>query len=123
TGGGPAASRGGGPATPPGEATVDGNRTGACPLWGTCTSWTCCGLATRMAASVAPPHVQVHARQRGASAMTNAHRTRGVWGCRISLASFGWRALGTVTVWAAGRTRRQGCGLSGRLGGGERPTC
>jgi hypothetical protein len=115
TGGGPAASRGGGPAAPAGGAnvppscasprrgsggaTVDGNRTGACPLCCTCTSWTRGVSATRMAESVARPPVPVHARSRGAIAMTEAHRTMGWWICGISLASFGWRALGTAVGW------------------------
>jgi hypothetical protein len=54
--------------------------------------------------------------------MTAAHRTRGLWVCGISLASFGWRALGTAAVWTHGVTSRQGFGLPVRLGSGERPT-
>ena len=122
SGGEPPAPTGGGPAAPPGEAAVDGNRTGACPLCCTCTSWTRGVPATRRAASVAPPRVPVYARTRGASAMTAAHRTRGLWVCGISLASFGWRALGTAAVWTHGVTSRQGFGLSVRLGSGERAT-
>jgi hypothetical protein len=104
TGGGPAAPMGGANVPPScasrrrgsGGAAVDGNLTAACPRCCTCTSWIRGFPATRMAASVAPPRVPVHARHRRAIAMTEAHRNIGVWVCGISLASLGWRALCTA---------------------------